>query len=298
MLLITGGTGFVGSNLIRRLRKDGRSVRAIVRNPDKARALQDLGVDIAPGDISDVVSLEKAMVGVERVVHLVGIIQEAPWVTFTRVHVEGTANVLAAAKKANVRHFVYQSALGTRSDAKSAYHATKWQAEELVRTSGIPFTILRPSLIYGSGDQFTIRLSEMIRLSPVLPVIGTGRSKIQPLFIDDAVACLVKLVSSDAFLNKTYEVGGPEQLTYEEVTRTIASAMGVKRPTLHMPLFFMRPMAQLLQTVLAKPPITTDQLIMLLEDNVCSMRDIREDFGIEPVKFEEGLARFITASKP
>ena len=293
MILVIGGTGFVGSNLIRRMRREGLPVRALVRNPDKAQALADLGVEAVPGDLSEKVSLEKAVVGVERVIHLVGIIQEAPGVTFKSVHVEGTRSLVEAARKAGVRHFFYQSALGARPGAKSEYHKTKWQAEELVRASGIPYTILRPSLIYGPGDQFTLRLAEIIRQSPVLPVLGSGKSKVQPIAVDDAVSCIVKAVKSDAFLNESYEIGGPEQLTYEEVTRAIAGAMGIKRTAVHVPMFFMKPMTRVLEAMLQKPPVTTDQLIMLREDNVCSMRDIREVFGIEPVKFQEGIRKFI-----
>jgi uncharacterized protein YbjT (DUF2867 family) len=293
MILVVGGTGFVGSHLIQRLRKDGVPVRAVVRSPRKAQALKDLGVEVVPGDIADKASLEAAAAGVARIIHLVGIIQEAPGVTFRGVHVEGTRNLIEAAKKAGVRHFFYQSALGTRPGAKSEYHKTKWEAEELVRASGIPFTILRPSLIYGPGDQFTLRLSEMLKISPVMPVIGPGRSKIQPIYIDDVVTCIAKAVASDAFLNEIYEIGGPEQLTYEEVTAAIAGAMGIKRPMVHVPLLFMRPMARLLETVLPKPPVTTDQLIMLQEDNVCGMQDVREAFGVEPAPFSTGLKRFI-----
>jgi uncharacterized protein YbjT (DUF2867 family) len=293
MILVTGGTGFVGSHLIRRLRQEGVPVRAIVRDPDKTRALKDLGVDVVKGDMSDTAALGKATTGVERVIHLVGIIQEAAGATFEGVHVDGTRNLLDAARKNGVRHVLYQSALGTRPNAKSKYHKTKWAAEELVRTSGIPYTILRPSLIYGAGDQFTIRLSEMIRLSPVLPVIGSGRSKVQPIFIDDVATCILKAVTSDCCLNEIYEIGGPNQLSYEEVTRAIADAMGVKRPTLHLPLFFMKSMATVFEAVLPKAPVTTDQLIMLQEDTVCNMRDIRDAFGIEPIGFREGLKKFI-----
>ena len=293
MILVTGGTGFVGSHLIKRMRQEGIPVRAIVRDPDKARALNNLGVDVVKGDVSDTDSLEKATIGVERIIHLVGIIQEVAGATFQRVHVDGTRNLLDAARKSGVRHFFYQSALGTRPNAKSEYHKSKWAAEELVRASGISFTILRPSLIYGPGDQFTIRLSEMIRLSPVLPVIGSGRSKVQPIFIDDVATCIVTAVTSDCCLNEIYEIGGPDQLTYEEVTVAIADAMGVKRPTLHLPLFFMKSMATVLKAVLPKPPVTTDQLIMLQEDTVCTMRDIRDAFGIEPLGFREGLEKFI-----
>jgi uncharacterized protein YbjT (DUF2867 family) len=293
MILVTGGTGFVGGHLIRRLRKDGLPVRALARHPDRAQVLVDLGVEVVPGDIADKTSLQRAVEGIERVIHLVGIIQEAPGVTFHAVHVEGTRNIVEAAHKAGVLHFLHQSALGTRPGAKSEYHRTKWEAEELVRQSGIPHTILRSSLIYGPGDKFTVRLSEILRLSPVIPVIGSGKSRVQPIYIDDVVSCMVKAVTSDAFLNEIYEIGGPQQMTYEEVTIAIAETMGLKRPAFHLPLFFVKPMARTLEAVLPNPPLTTDQLIMLQEDNVCSMRDIHDAFGIEPVTFREGLKKFI-----
>lgn len=294
MILVTGGTGFVGKHLIHRMRKDGLPVRALVRNPAKAAWLRDLGVDVVSGDIADKTSLEAAAAGVERVIHLVGIIQERPGATFQSVHVAGTQNLLEAAKITGVSHFLYQSALGTRPGAASAYHRTKWEAEERVRASGIPYTILRPSLIYGPGDQFTLRLADMIGLAPVLPVIGSGKSKVQPIFIDDVVTCILKAITTDCCLNKSYEIGGPEQLTYEEVSVAIAEAMDVKRLLVHMPLFFLKTAASLMETVLSKPPVTRDQLMMLQEDNVCSMRDIRDIFGVEPMRFREGIRTFIS----
>ncbi|HXY53865.1 MAG TPA: complex I NDUFA9 subunit family protein [Nitrospirota bacterium] len=292
MILVTGGTGFVGGHLIRRLRRDALPVRALARHPDRAQALIDLGVEVVPGDIENKTALEKAVEGVERVVHLVGIIQEVPGVSFRTVHVEGTRNMVEAARKAGVLHFFHQSALGTRPGAKSEYHRTKWEAEELVRKSGIPFTILRPSLIYGPGDAFTSRLSEVLRRAPVMPVIGSGKSRVQPIYIDDVVSCMVKALTDNAFLNEIYEIGGPQQLTYEEVMVEIAKALGLKRPAVHLPLFLMEPMTRVLESVLSNPPLTTDQIVMLQEDNVCSMRDIRDAFGIEPVTFSEGLKKF------
>ena len=296
MILVTGASGFVGRHLVKGLRQEGMAVRAVVRTPAKAQALKDLGVEVAAGDIADAASLEAALKGCEKVIHLVGIIQEGRGFTFRSVHVDGTGHVLAAAKQAGVSHFVYQSAIGAREKAASEYHRTKWEAEQLVKASGIPYTILRPSLIYGPGDLFTVRLAETIRLSPVLPVIGTGRSKVQPIFIEDVAACLAKIVTGGPHLNKVYEVGGPEQLTYEEVTKAIAAALGVDRPTVHMPLFFMRSMATIAEAVLSKPPVTTDQLVMMQEDNICDLRDIREALGIEPVKFRDGLATFLGKS--
>jgi len=293
MILVTGGTGFVGSNLVRRLRNDDIAVRALVRDPGRGQALKDIAVDIVEGDVSNRESLEKAAHGCDRVVHLVGIIQETQNAKFQTVHVDGTRNVLEAAKKAGVRHILYQSALGTRPGAVSAYHKTKWQAEELVRASNVPYTILRPSLIYGPGDQFTMRLVEMIKHLPVLPVIGSGQSRIQPLYIDDAVSCIVKAITGDSFFNEMLEIGGPDQLTYEELVGAVADALGVYRPTMHMPVFLAKGAARFLETLLTAPPVTSDQLIMLQEDNVCSMRDIRDAFSIEPIKFREGLKKFI-----
>jgi NADH dehydrogenase len=293
MILVTGATGFVGGHLVKRLRQEGLAVRAVVRTPARAQALVDLGVEVVPGDISDPASLEAAAKGCDQVVHLVGIIQEGRGFTFRSVHVEGTRNVLEAAKKAGVKLFLYQSALGTREGARSEYHRTKLQAEKLVKAGNIPYTILRPSLIYGPGDLFTIRLAEMIKLSPVLPVIGNGRSKIQPIFIENVVSCMVKILANGKHAGRTYEIGGPEELSYEEVTKAIAGVLGVNRRVVHMPLSFMRGIALIAETVLPKAPVTTDQLIMLQEDNVCDMKDIREVFGIEPVRFKEGLQRFL-----
>jgi uncharacterized protein YbjT (DUF2867 family) len=295
MILVTGGTGFVGRHFIQRLRREGIPVRVLARKPDNAGSLRDLGVELVRGDLEDNASLEKAAAGAECVVHLVGIIQETPRATFQRIHVDGTRNVLEASKKTGIRRFFYLSALGTRPDAKSTYHKTKWAAEELVRTSGIPFILLRPSLIYGKGDGFTTRLSETIKLSPFLPVIGQGKSKVQPIFIEDVVSCMVKAVRTDTFLNGLYEIGGPEQLTYEEVTVALAETLGIRRPVLHLPLALMKLAAGLLEALLPTPPVTTDQLIMLQEDNVCGMHDIRDAFGIEPMQFKKGLAQVVPA---
>jgi NADH dehydrogenase len=293
MILVTGGTGFVGSHLIRRLRQKDLPVRAIVRDPAKAGALRDLGVEVVAGDVTDRPSLEGAANGVERVIHLVGIIQEAPGQTFQGIHVEGTQNIVEAAKKAGIGRFIHQSALGTRPDAKSRYHTTKWTAEEIVRSSGMDWTILRPSLIYGPGDKFTIRMSGMLKLSPVVPVVGSGRSKVQPIYIDDVISCLEQIASADGRGNRVYEIGGPEQLTYTELLETIAQVLGIRRPTVHMPLALMKPVARMLEAILPNPPVTVDQITMLQEDNICSLKDLREVFGVEPVGFREGLRRFL-----
>lgn len=294
MNLVTGATGFVGRHLVRRLRVKGLAVRAVVRTPERAGELRDLGAEVVAGDINDQASLDAAAAGCDKVVHLVGIIQEGKGFSFRSVHVDGTNRVLTAAKRAGVRQFLFQSALGTRVNARSEYHRTKWEAEVLVKASGLPFTILRPSLIYGSGDLFTLRLADMIRRSPALPVIGSGKSRIQPISIDDVTTCIAKIVTDDRFVGRTLEIGGPEELTYEEVTRAIAGALGIRRPMVHLPLLFMKTVAALGEKVLQQSPVTTDQLTMLQEDTVCGMEHVRELLGREPIEFREGLKQFLS----
>ena len=151
MILVTGATGFIGSNLVRRLAAEAKPVRALVRDAEKARRVLGPDVETITGNIAEPVSLARAAEGADTIIHLVGIIQEARGATFEGIHVRGTENILAAAVRAGARRFVFQSALGTRPNAPSRYHQTKWRAEELVRASGLSWTILRPSLVYGPG---------------------------------------------------------------------------------------------------------------------------------------------------
>jgi uncharacterized protein YbjT (DUF2867 family) len=290
MILVTGATGFVGTHLVRGLTKAGHKVRAFVRSEGAATPK---GVEVAVGDVSDQASLLRAMMGCDTVIHLVGIIQPGPGYTFESVHVEGTRNVIEAAKQAGtVRHFIYQSALGTRKDAVSEYHRTKYAAEALTKGSGLNWTITRPSIIYGAGDGFTKKLTDVIKLMPVVPVIGPGKGKLQPIYIDDLVAALVRVVDNPAYYGRTLEFGGPEQLTFGEIVEELKAALGTAKPTVHFPVSLMRPVACVMERLLPHPPVTNDQLTMLEEDNICDMKDIVE-LGIKPIKFRDGLERFI-----
>jgi len=291
LILVTGATGFVGRHLVAHLRKQGAPVRCLVRTPGKAGALAELGAEVVPGDILAPDTLEKAAAGVQRVVHLVGIIQERGTATFDAIHVEGTRNLLEACRGKGIRCFLYQSALGTRPDARSRYHQTKWQAEELVRASGLPYTISRPSLIYGRGDDFTTRLVRALRMAPVALVPGPGTAKLQPLFIEDLVRCLHRMLVDPGFLGETVEMGGPEQLTLDRVIQAIARAVKRPRPLCHLPVGLLRPAAAIMEALLPTPPLTRDQLVMLQEDNVCAVDSVARRFGFDPVGFEQGLAR-------
>ena len=293
MILVTGATGFVGSHLVRGLSRAGHDVRALARTEASAAAIKDHVAEVAVGDIGDPDAIARATDGCDTVIHLVGIIQPGPGYSFRSVHVEGTRNVLDAAKGAGtVRHFIYQSAQGTRADAVSDYHKTKFEAEEMTKASGLDYTITRPSIIIGRGDGFTTKLAGIIRLAPLVPVLGGGKGKLQPVYIDDLVEVFVRVVGNPAFFGRTVGVCGPEQHSFNEMMDMLKDALGVKRPTIHIPLCMVWPAAALMESVLTIPPVTRDQLTMLQEDNICESSILKE-LGIKATGFRDGLRRFL-----
>ncbi len=294
MILVTGSTGFVGSRLAKRFAASGRAVRALVRSREKAEKLGGGNIELAQGDVGDPESLIRAAQGCEAVVHLVGIIQPAPGQSFRSIHVEGTKNVLEAAKKAGtVKHFIYQSALGTRENARSEYHKTKYEAEEMTRASGLGWTITRPSIIYGPGDEFTLRMKSLINLPlPYVPLIGSGKGLFQPVYIDDLTEALARITGEPRCYGKIAELCGPRRLTLNEVVQEIAEAVGKKKSIMHIPIPFASPAVLAMEAILPKPPVTLDQLLMLQEDNVCAS-NFMDELGIKPVDFREGLRKFV-----
>ncbi len=292
-ILVTGANGFVGSHLVRALAKAGHEVRALVRSGESAARIKGKNVEPFAGDVTEPDSLEGAADGCGAVIHLVGIIQPGPGYTFESIHKEGTQNIIEAAKGSpSVTHFIYQSALGTRKGAVSEYHRTKYLAEELTRGSGLNFTITRPSIIFGEGDGFTTRLTQVIRMGPVVPVIGPGKGRLQPVYIDDLVEVFLGIVGNRDYYGRTLELGGPEQLTFDEVVDELKSALKSSKPTLHVPVWMVRPAAAVMEKLLPHPPVTNDQLTMLEEDNIAKVNDLLE-FVKKPVSYGEGLRRFL-----
>ncbi len=291
MIAVTGGTGFIGSHVTRAALAGGRRVRVLARDPQGAQTLLKLGAELAQADIHDPESLEAAFRGTEVVIHLVGIIQEKGRNTFDAVHHRGAVHVVEAAKAAGVRRLIHMSALGTRPGARSEYHRTKWLGEEAVRQSGLDWTIHRPSIVYGKGDGFTTQFVSLIRKSPVLPVPGDGRNRMQPVWVGDVVSCFLQSLDRAATHGQTYELGGPRAYTMDEILDHLLRALGKRRLKLHVPLSVLRLNAAVLERVLPSPPVTRDQLLMLEEDNVCDTSAMRHDFDVEMPDLREGLKR-------
>ena len=297
IVAVTGATGFVGRHLVDTLRRRGHAVRALVRDPARARWLAAGGAELVPGDVRDPPSLRPFVEGADAAIHLVGIIVERGRQTFAAVHVAGTEAVHAAARAAGVRRFVHMSAVGARPEAGATpYHRTKWQAEELVRDSALPYVILRPSLINGPENAPIRTLARLHHALPVIPVFGDGRFPTQPVWIED-VALAFALGAERDELTGTFELGGPEVLTYEQLVIAIGRAAGRSRPLVHVPLPLVRAAAAVFDGLGAAAPLTSDQLQMLVEGSATPDNAIERVFGIEPLAFEEGLRRFLPSSR-
>lgn len=268
MILVTGATGFIGRHVVAELARRGRPVRALVRDARGSRAFEGLEVDLAVGDVADADSLAEAAQGTDGVVHLVAIITGRPK-DFERVIATGTANVVAAAQSAGVRRFVHMSALGVGEETKDTvpYYRTKWEAEQTVTASGLSHVVLRPSFVFGRDDGALPRFVRIARLAPVTPIVGPGTQKLQPIWIDDLARAIAVAVEATAG-PELIELGGPDVVDWNGLWAELKSALGTRRPSLHLPTWLMRAPALVLER-LPNPPVTRDQLTMLqLGDNV------------------------------
>jgi uncharacterized protein YbjT (DUF2867 family) len=296
VILVTGGTGFIGSRVAHALRARDLPVRCLVRKrtSDAAHQLEKWGCELADGDMADRESLLRAADGVETVVHLAAIRQGKPE-DFERIMIRGTRDLVEAAKLAGARRFVLMSALGTTEEAKDLvpYYGAKWEMEQTVRASGLEHVILRPSFVFARDGGILGTFRKLARLAPVTPVIGPGTQRIQPIWIDDVAEYFARSVDLADATNRTFELGGPDAVTWNEFWARLRRAVGVRRrPTVHMPVGFMRLNALVTERLPGDIPLTRDLLKMLEgPDNVVSNDDAPRTFGITPVPLDEQLRR-------
>ncbi|WP_166242140.1 NAD-dependent epimerase/dehydratase family protein [Paenibacillus turpanensis] len=290
-IFVTGGTGFVGSAMMEALVANGHNVYALVRKTGALAGRHNI-TEVC-GDLLQPESYTQALEKCEAVIHLVGIIREQPaaGVTFERIHLEGTKQLAAAAKKAGISRFVHMSALGAREGAVSAYHRTKYEAERMVSGSGIPYVIFRPSVIFGPGDEFVNMLAGLVRM-PLTPVIGDGNYRLQPVSLRNVASLFVKAAEGGPS-DVCYELGGPDALTYNAMLREIGEALNRKVRLVHAPLAIMKPVIYAMDRF---PffPITRHQLTMLLEENIVRGRNTAPDvYGEQLVPFAKGIREYL-----
>jgi uncharacterized protein YbjT (DUF2867 family) len=293
LILVTGGSGFVGGHVVHELRGRELPVRCLVRDPKKAAKLAAWGCDLIEGDMTDPAGLRRAVDGVDTVVHLVAI-RQGRREQFQRIMVDGTRDLLAAAKDAGVGRFVLMSALGTSEETKDLvpYYGAKWQMEELVRAAGIPHVIFRPSFIFASDGGILPTFTKLARLAPVTPIIGRGKQRIQPIWAEDVANYFGEAVTRDDVTGRLFELGGPDVVSWNEFWHRLKAVRGMKRPSIHVPVGVMRVNAFVTERLPGNIPLTRDLLTMLEHgDNVTTNDEAVSTFGLPLVPLDEQLRR-------
>jgi uncharacterized protein YbjT (DUF2867 family) len=291
-VLVTGGTGFVGPKIVHALRARNLDVRVLARRPEAQQRLTSWGATVVRGDVTDPATLESAVAGCTHVVHLVGIIKGRP-ADFHNVMTVGTQNLVTAAKNAGVERFVLMSALGTSPEtaAQVPYFAAKLAMEQEIAASGLEHVVFRPCFVFGSHGGILATFAKQVKLSPIVTVIGPGEQRSQPIWIEDVAAYFAAAVDKPEAANRTFEIGGPDTVTWNELYRTIARVLGKRRALVHVPWSVARTGARLTQRV-PGAPLTVDQVTMLQgPDNVVSNTDAADTFRLPLVPLEEQIRR-------
>jgi uncharacterized protein YbjT (DUF2867 family) len=290
-VLITGGTGFVGPHVVRAVAGAGHDLKLLVRDSTRSR---DLPGQPVVGEMTNTVSLQHAVEGVDAVVHLVAIRQGRDE-EFKRVMEQGTRDLVSAAKEAGVRQFVLMSALGTGADTKDLvpYYHGKWEMEEAVKGSGLEYAIFRPSFVFGREGGILPTFRKLAKLTPVTPIIGSGEQRIQPIWVDNVAAYFAAALDKPGATNKTFELGGPDIVSWNEFWERLRTAVGIRRrPSVHVPIGLMRVNALVTERLPGNIPLTRDLLKMLEHgDNVVSNNDAVQTFELPLMPLDEQLRR-------
>ncbi|HSS92825.1 MAG TPA: NAD(P)H-binding protein [Candidatus Dormibacteraeota bacterium] len=289
MILVTGASGFVGSHVVRRLVETGVGpIRAMVR--DRSRTPARDRVEVVEADLTRPETLGDAVAGASVIIHAAAItanVKEPYRGAYDRINRVGTENLVKAASASGVSRLVVMSGLGTRPAAEGTYMATRWGLEEAVRNSGIPYVILQPSILFGDGAEFVAALSRLARASPVLPLLGGGKLRFQPLWIEDLVTCLVASTKGDQLLQSAIPLGGSEYATFKEILQTICTAMSVRRLMVPLPLSIARLQAGFMAAILPNPPLTPAAMELFGFDNATDPDVVDRRFGFHPRGFRE-----------
>jgi uncharacterized protein YbjT (DUF2867 family) len=297
MILVTGGTGFVGSAIVRELLRRGEQVAVLGRDGAKVQQRLGAGVQARAGDVRQPETLAAAMMGVDVVVNAVQfpgspVENRRKGLTFEEIDLKGTRNQVDAAKKAGVRRFVYVSGVGASRDSEKHWFRYKWEAEKYLQDSGLEWVIVRPTWVYGPEDVSLNRFLGFAKLLPFIPMFGDGKQAMQPVFIDD-----VGRVAADAALrpeaaNRLFELGGPEVMTMNDVVKVALEVAGKKRPLLHQPALVGKTIGSVM-SVLPKPPLSADAIDFITEPAVADNSTLAQVLRPKLTPLRDGLATYL-----
>jgi uncharacterized protein YbjT (DUF2867 family) len=277
MIVVTGGSGFIGSHLVRQLAEAGRPVRAMVRSHPRAEEesrLEDLSIEWVEADVTKPDTLPKAFEGADTIVHTVAIAVERGGATYEEVNYQGSVNVVEAAKEKSVKRFINISQLGADPQLPYRFLASKGKAQEYVAASGLDWTAFRPSVVWGPEDEFANTFARLIPLSPIIYPIVDKHARFQPVWVEDLVTAIVAAIDEADTIHMKYEVGGPETLTLEQIERRTLEAVGARRLLVPIPRSLLRLIVFLMEKLLPNPPVTRSLLELLSVDNVPAVNDI------------------------
>jgi len=290
-VLVTGGTGFIGSALVPRLVQAGYVPRLLVRRAPSS--MPPPPIEVTVGDVTDVETLRRALEDAPAVIHMAAATSAGRLDPAVAYHVNvGAASALVEACRSSGARLIVLSTQHVYLPAPGLYGRTKRMADRLFLESGVPATILRPSLVYGPGSRGVfVRLATLVRKLPVIPVIGPGRWRMRPLFLDDLVDVILAVLARPELAGRIYDVGGPDLVTYDEFLSAICTAIGRRCRTLHLPLPVSFALAWTLERLLPTPPLTTDNVRGAIRDAQCDPRALERDMKGPPTSLTEGLKR-------
>jgi NADH dehydrogenase len=301
---VFGGSGFLGRYVVQRLAREGWQVRVAVRRPDQALFLKTAGVvgQVTPVavNIRNEQSVRAAVSGVDLVVNLVGILFQRGRQRFDTVQAEGAGRVAAAAAAAGVRNLVHISAIGADANSPSAYARSKAAGETAVRNAFPRAVILRPSIMFGPEDDFFNRFAKMAMVSPVLPLIGGGTTRFQPVYVLDVAEAVARAVNDPDLAGKTFELGGPRIYSFRELLSLLLSELGRRRFLVDLPFAIAGLQGAILQAIpFIRPPLTADQVKLLKRDNVVASQALGfKELGISPTAVEPILPTYLDLYRP
>ncbi len=290
MILITGATGYIGHHLVARLAAHGEQPRCLVRNINRAKSILPADkVELVQGETTSPASLDAAVQEVDTIVHaafLTADRKQSAGNEYEKTNVQGTTNLVKAAKKSGVKRIIEISGLGTRPDKPGSYMQGRYLAEKMLKESSLDWTIIQPSVLFGKNAPFIKGLADLIRTSPVVPLIGGGKIMFQPIYVEDVVTVIIKILEDpSSTTNKTYTIGGPEYYSFTQVIDALLETMHKQRIKAPAPTSLVGVGAAVMEAVLPRPPLTKAAMSLFTFDNTTDLKSVERDFGFTPMSF-------------